>query len=194
MKIDILQGWHRYTELMHAQKTPRTKAMLDNMRHHLKYELLCDPEIFNTMIPQPEYRFYASFNNETLIGMPAIQGFYHNMWDSRSSLVELTVDRCAADDWGVACEGAMIQQCPGEALIAQGQDLDAGAWYLAESRLAWFFPYEDIDGEVKLVGEIIYGDDPNMTFKKIEDEDVLSMDGARAAYAALDTAWLAKAG
>jgi len=99
--------------------------------------------------------------------MPAVEGFYHDMWDSRSSLVELEIDLCSADDWGVACEGAWKQQCPGESLAAQGRDVDKDAWYLASSRLAWFFPFEEIDGEMRLVGEIIYGDDDGMTFTKM---------------------------
>ena len=186
MKIDVLQGWHRYTELMHAQTTPNTKAMLDNMRHHLKYELLCDPKLFETMIPEPEYKFYSSFSGGILKGRPAVEGFYHDMWDSESSLVELTVDLCSADDWGVACEGAWIQQCPGESLVSQGRDVDKDAWYLASSRIAWFFPYEEIDGKMRLIGEIIYGDDEGMTFTKIAKDDVLTIEEAKASFAALD--------
>lgn len=193
MKIDVLQGWHRYTELMHAQKTPRTKAMLDNMRHHYKLEALCDPTLFESMVPEPEYKFYSSFSGGILKGMPAVEGFYHDMWDSRSSLVELEIDLCSADDWGVACEGAWKQQCPGESLAAQGRDVDKDAWYLASSRLAWFFPFEEIDGEMRLVGEIIYGDDDGMTFTKIADEDVLTLDEAKAAFANLDAQELAQA-
>ena len=76
MRIEPLKGWHRYTELMNAQSDPRCQAMLDNMRHHLKYECLCDPEIFNTMVPSPEYRFYASFDNAVLKGMDEVKSFY----------------------------------------------------------------------------------------------------------------------
>ena len=142
MKIDPLKGWHRYTELMNQQEDPRFRAMLDNMRHHLKYECLGDPEIFNTMVPEPDYRFYPAFGASVLQGMPAIKDFYHNMWDGCQSLVELAIHRCAPGDWGVACDGEWLQQIPGETLIADGnEDVDADAWYISHAHLAWFFKH-----------------------------------------------------
>jgi hypothetical protein len=52
-KIKPLNGWHKYTEFMHSFDNPKHKLMLDNMRHHLKYEYLQDPEIFSTMVKSP---------------------------------------------------------------------------------------------------------------------------------------------
>jgi hypothetical protein len=183
MKIDPLKGWHAYTALMNKQTDPAHKAMLDNMRHHLKYECLADPEIFNTMVPDPDYRFYASFDNAVIQGMDPVKEFYANIWDTRSSLVELKIDHCAAADWGVACAGEWFQQMPGETLIADGQDVDdPKAWYLSHASLSWFFPFREIDGQMLLVGEICYIDEAGATLEKLDDADVLTMDEAKAAW------------
>lgn len=194
MKIDPLKGWHRYTELMNAESDPRAKAMLDNMRYHLKYECLGDPKIFASMVPDPDYRFYASFGNSVLKGMDEVQGFYNMMWDTRSSLVELKISHCATADWGVACAGEWYQQVPGETLIESGQEVDdPDAWYLSHAHLSWFFPFEEIDGKMLLVGEICYIDEPGATLEKLGPADVLSMDEAKAAWAEMDAATAANA-
>ncbi len=180
MRIEPLKGWHRYTELMDAQDDPRAKAMLNNMRHHLKYECLCDPEIFNTMVPSPEYRFYAGFNNSVFLGMEQVKGFYYDIWDGGSggSLVELHIHHCAAADWGVACDGEWWQQVPGRNLVEQSKDIDPDAWYLSHANLSWFFPFEEIDGKMLLGGEICYIDDPGSTIEELDIADVLSIEEA----------------
>ena len=185
MRIEPLKGWHRYTELMDAETDPRRRAMLDNMRHHLKYECLGDPEIFNTMVPNPEYRFYASFDNAVLNGMDQIEEFYHNIWNSHTSLVELAIRRCSAADWGVACEGEWFQQVPGTTLVDTEDNIDPDAWYLSHANLSWFFPFEEINGKMLLGGEICYIDGPGSTIKKLVPEDVLTLDEAKASWAAL---------
>lgn len=187
MRIEPLKGWHRYTELMNAETDPRRRAMLDNMRHHLKYECLGDAEIFNTMVPSPEYRFYASFDNAVLKGMDQIKQFYHDIWDSKTSLVELAIHRCAAADWGVACDGEWYQQVPGSTLLGEetADDIDPDAWYLSHAHLSWFFPFEEIDGKMLLGGEICYIDEPGSTVEKLDPEDVLTLEEAKAAWEAL---------
>lgn len=190
MKIQPLNGWHAYTALMDAETDPKRKAMLDNMRHHLKYECLADPEIFNTMVPDPDYRFYASFDNAIIKGMDDVQAFYANIWDTRSSLVELKIQHCAAADWGVACAGEWYQQMPGETLIADGATIggdapDPDAWYLSHAHLSWFFPFREVDGTMMLGGEICYIDEAGSTLTRLDDKDVLTMDEAKAAWATL---------
>ncbi|MDH3643657.1 MAG: hypothetical protein OES38_16255 [Gammaproteobacteria bacterium] len=183
MKIQPLNGWNRYTELMNEQQDPRGKAMLDNMRHHLKYECLGDSEIFRTMVPDPEYRFYASFDNAVLKGMDAVEDFYHNIWNTRSSLVELKIHRCATADWGVACDGEWYQQVPGETLIADGKEVpDPEAWYLSHAYLSWFFPFREVDGQMLLEGEICYIDDPGSTLEQLDPADVLTLEEAAASW------------
>tara|TARA_A100001037_G_scaffold306262_1_gene350276 strand:- start:2731 stop:3291 length:561 start_codon:yes stop_codon:yes gene_type:complete len=186
MRIEPIKGWHRYTEFMNAETDPRRRAMLDNMRHHLKYECLCDPEIFDTMVPSPEYRFYGSFGNAVLKGMDEVKGFYQgDMWASQASLVELHIHRCAPADWGVACDGEWYQQIPGANLAADGADVDPERWYLSHAHLSWFFPFEEIDGRMLLVGEICYIDDPGSTIEPLDPGDVLTLEEAREAWRAL---------
>ena len=186
MRIDPLKGWHRYTELMNAEPDPRRRAMLDNMRHHLKYECLGDEAIFDSLVPDPEYRFYAGFDNAVLSGMEEVKAFYRNLWDSRSSLVELTIHRCATAEWGVACDGEWWQQVPGAALIADGRSVeDSNAWYLSHAHLSWFFPFREVDGRMLLEGEICYIDEPGSTLSRLATEDVLSLAEAGRKWAAL---------
>jgi len=186
MKIQPLKGWHAYTDLMNQEQDPRRKAMLENMRYHLKYECLADEEIFNTMVPDPEYKFYASYDNQVINGMAAVREFYDNIWNSRSSLVELKISHCAAADWGVACAGEWFQQVPGETLVANGQDIpNPDAWYLSQAHLSWFFPFREVDGVMKLVGEICYIDEAGATLHQLDDNDVLTMEEAKASWAAM---------
>ena len=183
MKIEPIKGWHAYTALMDQETDPARKAMLDNMRHHLKYECLADPEIFNTLVPDPDYRFYASFDNAVIKGMEDVQSFYHNIWDTKSSLVELKINHCAAADWGVACAGEWLQQMPGETLVADGQDIpNPDAWYLSHAHLSWFFPFRQVDGQMLLEGEICYIDEPGSTLVQLDEQDVLTMEEAKAAW------------
>lgn len=187
MRIEPLKGWHRYTELMNLESDPRKRAMLDNMRHHLKYECLGDERIFASMVPNPEYRFYASFDNAVLKGMDEVKQFYHDIWNSRTSLVELAIYRCAAADWGVACEGEWFQQVPGDTLTESEEDIDPDAWYLSRANLSWFFPFEEINGEMLLEGEICYIDEPGSTLKKLDSADVLTLEEAQASWDALES-------
>ena len=187
MRIEPIKGWVRYTELMNNESDPRCKAMLDNMRHHLKYECLCDPRIFNSMIPEPEYRFYAGFGNAVLQGMDEVKGFYNDMWDSESgnSLVELHIHRCATAEWGVACDGEWWQQLPGKNIQDPSKDIDPNGWDLSHANLSWFFPFEEIDGRMLLGGEICYIDDPGSTLEEMDPADVLTIDEARKAWSAV---------
>ena len=137
------------------------------------------------MVPNPEYRFYSSFDNAVLNGMDQIRDFYHNIWDSKTSLVELVIRRCAAADWGVACEGEWFQQVPGTTLIDTEDNIDPDAWYLSHANLSWFFPFEEINGTILLGGEICYIDGPGSTIKKLAAADVLTLDEAKASWAAL---------
>ncbi len=179
-KLDLNIGWVKYTQYMHSFTNPDYKSMLNNMRHHLKYECLQDPEIFNTLVPNPEYKFYGSFDNAVLSGMDEIKNFYYNLWDSKSSLVELHINHCSPGDWGVACDGEWYQQVPGRILIEQGNDnIDEDSFYISHANLSWFFPFEKINGEMFLVGEICYIDEIGSSLSKLDKDDVLSLSEAK---------------
>tara|TARA_B100000929_G_C15491789_1_gene414701 strand:+ start:855 stop:1334 length:480 start_codon:yes stop_codon:yes gene_type:complete len=157
--------------------------MLNNMRHHLKYECLQDPEIFNTIVPNPEYKFFGSFNNGVLRGMKEVKDFYYNMWNSHSSLIELEIHHCSPGDWGVACDGEWYQQVPGKVLIEQGdKTVDPDKWYLSHAHLSWFFPFEDINGEMLLGGEICYIDETGSSLDELDSKDILTLEGARNSW------------
>ncbi len=86
----------------------------------------------------------------------------------------------------MACEGEWYQQVPGETLIANGQDVDdPDAWYLSHAHLSWFFPFREIDGRMLLEGEICYIDEPGSTLQKLDTADVITLEGAKASWAAL---------
>ena len=151
--------------------------------HHLKYECLQDPEIFNTIVPNPEYKFFGSFNNGVLKGMKEVKDFYYNMWNSHSSLIELEIHHCSPADWGVACDGEWYQQVPGKALIEQGdKTVDPDKWYLSHAHLSWFFPFEDINGEMLLGGEICYIDETGSSLDEFDSKDILTLEEARTSW------------
>jgi len=184
-KVSARQGWDAYTQLMTGDPARRREdAMLHNMRLHHRYECLADPRIFATMVPQPEYRFYGVPGTTELHGMDEVQAFYNGAWAARTSLVELDVDYVAFADWGAAAAGCMRQQVPAsEADFFGGKGPDESAWYLVETHLSWFFPYEEIDGEMRLGGEICHIDAAGTTRTLIAPADVLTMDEAIAQFA-----------
>lgn len=191
-KISVRSGWDAYTKLMTGEPThAREDAILHNMRLHHRYECLADRRIFATMVPEPEYRFYGVAGNVQLHGMDEVKAFYEGNWAARSSLVELHVEFVAFGDWGAAAAGFMRQQVPAESAgffppeESDGDDVPPAEaeWYLLETHLSWFFPYEEIDGEVRLGGEVCYVDAGGTTRTPIAPADVLSMDEAVAQFA-----------
>ena len=60
---------------------------------------------------------------------------------------------------------------------------EAADWYLLETHLSWFFPYREMDGEMRLVGEICHVDGVGATVSPIAPEDVLTMEEAIAEFA-----------
>ena len=183
-KIQPIKGWHQYTRFMDSFENKKHKAMLDNMRHHLKYECLQDPEIFKTLVPDPEYRFYGGFNNAVIHGMDGVKAFYKdNLWDSDCSLVELDIHHCSAGDWGIACDGEWYQQIPGKTLIAQGQEIsNPDSYYLSHAHLSWFLPFKEVNGSILLEGEIVYMDEAGSSLKELDESDVLSLEEAKSSW------------
>ena len=180
MKVDVSKGWKQYTAWMDQEPDPKRKAMIHNMRLHHKYECLVDPAIFDTMVPEPVYEFYTGGEPTILKGMEQVQAFYNGNWEAGASLVDLEVTRCATNDWGAACDGSFYQQVEGSSLVAQGRDVpDAEAHYLTHVRMSWFFPYEEINGEMKLGGEICYIDTSNTSLIQLDPKDVLTLEEAR---------------
>jgi len=150
------------------------------MRLHHKYECLVDPAIFDTMVPEPVYEFYTGGKPTILNGMEQVQAFYYGNWKAGASLVDLEVTRCATNDWGAACDGSFYQQVEGSSLVAQGRDVpDPNAHYLTHVRMSWFFPYEEIDGEMILGGEICYIDTSDHSLIQLDPIDVLTLEEAR---------------
>jgi hypothetical protein len=183
VRVDILKGWRRYTELMDLETDPKAKAMLHNMRLHHKFECLVDPAIFDTMVAEPEYRFHTSTGTTRLKGMKEVQGFYHGNWERGSSLVDLNIEHCATADWGVACDGWFDMQSPGASLVSQGASgLDPNAHYRVRVQMSWFFPYETVGGEQKLWGEICYISAGAAPPTKLSASDVLTLEEARASW------------
>jgi hypothetical protein len=179
-KISVRSGWDAYTKLMTGEAADaRNDAILHNMRLHHRYECLADRRIFPTMVPEPEYRFYGAAGNIQLHGMDEVQAFYEGNWAARSSLVELHVEFVAFGDWGAAAAGFMRQQVPAESAGFFPSDdatpVDEADWYLLETHLSWFFPYEEIGGEVRLGGEVCYVDAAGTTRTPVAPADVLSM-------------------
>ena len=184
-KINTRSGWDAYTQLMCPDPDARRdNLMLENLRLHHKYECLADPRIFDTMVDEPEYRFYGSRGNPVLLGMQEVQAFYYAQWEARSSLVELDVNHIAFADWGAAAAGVMHQQVPVESLGQRAAgDLEPADWYLVETHLSWFFPSTEIDGEMRLGGEVCHIDGAGATVTPIAPEDVLTMDEAILQFA-----------
>jgi len=70
-----------------------------------------------------------------------------------------------------------------EADLFGGKGPDETEWYLVETHLSWFLPYEEIDGEVRLGGETCHIEAAGTTRTLTFPADVLTMDEVIAKFA-----------
>lgn len=58
--LDQVKGWASHAHLQAAEMDPRRKAMLANIMHHYKWEVLDVPDnLLGGVHPDAHYRFYG---------------------------------------------------------------------------------------------------------------------------------------
>ena len=151
---------------MHGEDDPIRKALLEEVRDHMKCEIEGDFDgLMATLIDEPEYHLWGLPTEAGPKGREAVAAFYRNMMDSGGNRFHFEVERVFVDAGGVVTEGRMRQPMLGAIVAAsgvtegEGEPVDPEASYLAEWQILTVWPAGK-DG--KLVGEDIYFGSPPM--------------------------------
>lgn len=159
--------------LLARTANPLHRKILINWRKHAcleimgRYQDLVAPDM---TVPHPVYRLHSETGTTVLDGMDAVVGFYQQLTESGASVMGMTDDKLAVNDWGFAIESKFLHFYPGKVLAAGGVDIDdEEATYLARYPQVMVWSYTS-DG--LMIGEHIYNG--GRTITKLAPEDVIT--------------------
>ncbi len=177
-KPDIAKLNVAIDRLMAVTTNLRHRFMLKAFARHRLLEVAGRyPEIFapDMMVEKPVYRFNAlGLKNVRLEGADAVKGLY-GMWaQTHQSIFVVEREQVAVADNFIASVAWGYQQVLGEALIANGLEVDdPKAYYGYQLRgIQQFWPYDD---RGRLVGEDVWEPDPDKAvITKLDPADVMT--------------------
>lgn len=143
-------------ERLGRETDPRKLQLLENVLAHMRAEAGCDVAgLMATLAPDPRYHQWGATPDDLgPKGRAAVEQFYRDFVASGATNLEYDVDRLVVDDDCIVTEGMMRIAYPGRTLVAMGRDVDdPDAYYLYETRMAVFWPYDD---EGRLLAEDTY--------------------------------------
>lgn len=155
-------SWRMLAERVGAEPDARRRAMLATVARHVEAEVAGDVDVLlETLIDEPQYRFWGRSGFEGPKGRDAVVAHYEMLNASGINRLEFEIIRVMVDDGAVLTEGwfrhaykgAMVQMLGGE------DEVDPASWYLVEYLALVVWPF---DGDL-IVGEDIYfGTDPRV--------------------------------
>lgn len=176
MKLDPTKTWAAVEAAYEAETRPRQKALLRQVRDHMKTEVcgLLEP-LMATLTDEPAYHIWGQGPDLGPKGRAAVRAFYEALIASGGNLFEFDVRRIVVDEHAVVTEGTLRNAYPGAALLAagvaqvDGEPVDANAKYVGVAQLLTVWP---ADAEGRLIGEDIYfGSSPFARLEKLAPED-----------------------
>jgi hypothetical protein len=166
-----------------ATEDHHRRAILENYRRHVYLEVsgrideILSPEM---TVEHPVYRISWAGKVTVLDGLEQVRTFYEGLGHADAVLWN-TDESVAVADWGFAAELTLHQLISGEALAADGEDIDdRGATYHLSSRQAFIWPYDE---RARLKGEHIYEDVSTRRFEKVAPADVITPQRAAELFA-----------
>jgi hypothetical protein len=154
--IDPTVTWRVVEARLAREADPRRRQLLENLLAHMHAEAAGDLDgLLATLAPDPQYHQWGAVPADAgPKGWDAVTRFYTDLIASGATNLEYAVERLVVDDDCIATDGIMRIVYPGRALAAAGRAVDdVDAWYLYETRMGVFYPY-DADG--RMVGEDTY--------------------------------------
>ncbi|MCC5874182.1 MAG: nuclear transport factor 2 family protein [Gammaproteobacteria bacterium] len=175
-RINPHHSWLAIEKRAAAEKNPRHRKLLTEVRNHMEYEITGQLDaLMGTLTATPIYHFWGS-EPAVIDGYDAVRGFYQDMMSRGGQQFEVVVERIIVDDDAVITEGQVKIVHKGETLLAMGRrDLDGepltpSDLVLTTAQLVTVWP-ADADG--KLIGEDIYfGHDPFLRAERISKADL----------------------
>ena len=158
--VDPERSWLELERRMATETDLRCKAVLEQVRNHMRAELRMQLEpLMATLIHDPEYHFHGMPGFESLNGRDAVICYYERMFAEGRMGAEFEVDRIVVDHNAVVTEGYMIAIVGADALLKAdvyqvgGIKVDVALTYLSRARLLVVWP---VAADGRLIGEEIY--------------------------------------
>lgn len=166
-RFDPERTWQAVERRLEAESDPRTRALLTQVRDHMRSEIRGDFDaLMKTLVDEPRYHFWGVGEEGGPKGREAVETFYRNMIAGGGNRFHFEVERVVADRDAVVTEGAMRQPMAGAVVAAagisevEGEPVDESATYLAEWQILTVWP-ADADGRLR--GEDIYFGSPPLS-------------------------------
>lgn len=106
LALDLKRGWDADDQAAQKTDDPRHKAILEQMKDHLKWEVLGRPDkVPETVAPDGIYQFYGLGSSIELGNFDEIRAFYQGMVDDGTNVLQLDIDHLAVADWGLSAHG-----------------------------------------------------------------------------------------
>ena len=169
-KIDPSLAWKLVEERLANTTNERHRRNLEVVIAHSKAEATPDLEgLMRTLVEDPQYHLWASGTDTGPKGRDNVRKYYTDFLETKTNILEYSVDRVVVDDDCVVTEGGYRSICPGRYLDSIGMSVDdTSADYLLELRLVVFWPCDD---NALLRGEDSYSSGAG-TLTKLAPEDL----------------------
>lgn len=175
IELDITETNRAVRELLEVTETARHRFLLQAYDRHRnlemggRYKEIFAPEM---TVEEPFYRFNYLGKVFDLDGREQVEAIYRQWTETDQNVFYIEDEQLAVGDSMVASRGTFYQQIPGAVLVAERLDADDGAVYLAKSRSAMIWPYDD---RCRLIGEDVWEFAPSAReFIQLEPGDVLT--------------------
>ena len=174
-EFDITQTNVAVRNLLEATEDPRHRFLLQAYDRHRnlemagRYEEIFAPEM---TVEHPVYHFNLLGEKLLLDGREEVEAVYRQWTETNQCIFYVEDEQLAVGDNLIVSRSTMYQQAPGAVLVAAGVEADESATYLAKSREAMIWPYDD---RGRLIGEDVWEfDETAREFIELAPDDVLT--------------------
>jgi hypothetical protein len=177
--FDVTYLPRKIEELLERTEKPLHRAILKNYLRHALLEIsghwdqILVPEL---TVGEPIYRISERGQTHVLTGKAAVEGFYRQVFETRTNVMAARTLNLCVGDFGVVTEAVWNHMTPGTMLRADEIDADPDAYYLVSHHIIQNFAYTL---DAKLIGERVYDDPASYSYQKLDPTDVVTPELAR---------------
>ena len=98
-RFDPERTWLAVERRLEAERDPRTRQLLGQVRDHMRSEIHGDfAALMKTLVDEPRYHFWGLGEESGPKGREAVAAFYRNMIESGGNRFHFEVERVGASD------------------------------------------------------------------------------------------------
>ena len=176
-EFDITQTNIAVERLLERTTDPRHRFLLETYNRHRylemagRYEEIFAPEM---TVEHPVYHFDLFGEKLLLDGREQVQAVYAEWAATAQCIFYAEDEELAVGDHMIVSRATLYQQTPGAILVESGVPADPEVTYLAKTREAMVWPYDD---QCRLIGEDVWEyDDSIREFIPLAAENVLTIE------------------